>query len=68
MEISVDLILGRMYDAIVMFNKITEKVNDIHSDTSASIYICGNFNTHPGRWLVNSDKTDEESYCHACEV
>lgn len=51
---------------IIMFEKITEKIDELLSDqTSASIYICGDFNIHHKKLFVHSIRIDEEGrYCH----
>lgn len=48
-----------------MFDRITEKIEDILSDhPSASICICGDFNVH-NVWLIPPDMTNEEGkHCH----
>lgn len=48
------------------FTRVAENIDDILSHhPSASIYICGDFSIHHEKWLINSNKTNEEGkWCH----
>lgn len=43
-----------------MFDKIAEKIDVLSDHTLAIIPICGGFNLHHKKWLVNSNKADKE--------